>query len=579
MKKLFALLIFVSAIQLANAQTPFWNWAVTAGGTNSDRAGAITYTTDGNLLVTGFFSDTSSFGATILGTGASNGMFIAKYTTNGILLWAKKTGQGASGLEPRQIHEDASGNILISGYFGDPGNGGNVTFLPSTVFISHGGRDAFVAKFNSSGNLIWARQIGSTDDDVMVASDNNNGFILQGSAFSKIYAGNITGKDSIDFTGNWKIWLAQYTSAGALTGFSSFIKNPSFMNPAAIKADASGKIYISGMYYSHPVVGITPDTASLPNAGGALDVYLIKVDTINFHRMWQQRIHGAGNDDAKAMDFDSSENLIVTGSYTAEALFGTVTDSIHLYATTGGNEIFMTSYDTTGTLVWARNAGYGIGGAITPYSITHSDSLIYVVGRYTGQAVFGDGADTFQISWVKNFYVAAFTDSGSLHWARSSDGSFADGLNGVTVDDSGFVYTAGYYSLYCILDTSATDTIYLPSAGVDDIFVGRLGYKISIADTTGDTTINSIAAWKLQNSFKLYPNPSSKNLNLEWNENLKPVAVTVYDLSGNLIYSENNFSDERKMMFDVSKFSSGTYFISIKSNKGIAGGKFSVVRE
>ena len=235
MKNFYCLLIFILIVQVenTNAQAPFWNWAVTAGGQASDRAGAITYTADGNLLVTGFFSDTANFGTTVLSTGATAGMFIAKYNTNGNLLWAKKTGQSSGGLEPRQIAEDGSGNILISGYFGASGSGGTVTLLPSTIFSSYGGSDIFAAKFNSTGDLIWAKHIGSVDDDVQVASTNGDGFIIQGSVFQKIYADDIIGKDSLNFTGNWRIWLAQYNSSGALTKFSDIITNCSYMTPAA----------------------------------------------------------------------------------------------------------------------------------------------------------------------------------------------------------------------------------------------------------------------------------------------------------------------------------------------------------
>lgn len=578
MKKFYALVIFIFLFQNSKAQAPFWNWAVTAGGTSSDRAGAITYTADGNLLVTGFFSDDATFGSTVLSTTVTAGMFIAKYTTNGILLWAKKTGQATGGIEPRQIFEDAAGNILVSGYFGDNATGGSVTLLPSTTFNSYGDRDLFAAKFTSIGNLIWAKQIGGADDDIMVASDNGNGFIFQGSVFSKLYADDLTGKDSLDFTGNWRIWLAQYNTSGDLTKFSNIISNGSFMTPAAITADASGMIYFAGKYYSHPVVGIYPDTAYLPSAGGATDIYLVKVDSFNFHRQWQQRIHGAGNDEARAIEFDANKNLVVTGSFTSEALFGALADTIHLHAATGGNEIFMTSYDTSGNLNYALNAGYGIGGAITPYSMTHSDSFIYVVGHYTGTPVFGEGADTFSISWIKNFYAAAYTDSGKLQWARTSDGSFADGLNGVTVDDSGFVYPAGYFSLWCVLDTSVNDTIYLNSAGVDDVFVGRIGYKISVTDTTVDTTGNFIAERKRQNNIFLFPNPSSEKLNLEWSKNLNPVAVTVYDLSGKMIFSQYNFTSESILILDVSKFSNGNYFIQVKTKTEIQSGIFSVLR-
>ena len=74
---LFVFLIFFTIE--SKAQAPYWNWASTAGGNNSDRANAITYSHDGNILVAGYFQDTAVFGNTTLGTinyGMSSGILM-----------------------------------------------------------------------------------------------------------------------------------------------------------------------------------------------------------------------------------------------------------------------------------------------------------------------------------------------------------------------------------------------------------------------------------------------------------------------------------------------------------------------
>ncbi len=74
--------------------------------------------------------------------------------------WAKQIG-GNDTDAGSAIANDPSGNIYISGSFGstadfDPGAG--VSNLISVEYS-----DAFVAKYDRSGNLIWARQMGATN--------------------------------------------------------------------------------------------------------------------------------------------------------------------------------------------------------------------------------------------------------------------------------------------------------------------------------------------------------------------------------------------------------------------------------
>ena len=76
--------------------------------------------------------------------------------------WAKSMG-GTDDDESNSIAVDGSGNIYTTGFFTstadfDPG--------PETFNLtSTGQEDFFISKLDSSGNFIWAKSIGGTDDD------------------------------------------------------------------------------------------------------------------------------------------------------------------------------------------------------------------------------------------------------------------------------------------------------------------------------------------------------------------------------------------------------------------------------
>ena len=82
---------------------------------------------------------------------------MSKLDSSGNLVWAGKLG-GTSFDEGFGVAVDGSGNVYTTGYFFgtadfDPGGG-------TSNLTSAGTFDVFVSKLNSSGNLVWARQLG-----------------------------------------------------------------------------------------------------------------------------------------------------------------------------------------------------------------------------------------------------------------------------------------------------------------------------------------------------------------------------------------------------------------------------------
>ncbi|MGH8564958.1 MAG: SBBP repeat-containing protein, partial [Gammaproteobacteria bacterium] len=140
-------------------------WARQAGGTSSDEARGIGVDGSGNSYVTGRFRDTATFGPgetneTMLTSAGGNDVFVAKYDSLGDLVWAKRAG-GTSDDDGRGIAVDGSGNSYVTGFFPD-----TATFGPGetneTMLTSAGGNDVFVAKYDSLGDLVWAKRAGGT---------------------------------------------------------------------------------------------------------------------------------------------------------------------------------------------------------------------------------------------------------------------------------------------------------------------------------------------------------------------------------------------------------------------------------
>ena len=124
---------------------------------------AIDY--NNNIILTGFFSGTNVDSRPTAGsfpmTSNFEDQFLAKYTSSGNLVWAKKMGGNVNNNETiRQLAVDLNGDIYVTGFFSttadfDPDAGTQVLNATSV-------HEGFIAKYSSFGSWLWAYQFGGT---------------------------------------------------------------------------------------------------------------------------------------------------------------------------------------------------------------------------------------------------------------------------------------------------------------------------------------------------------------------------------------------------------------------------------
>jgi hypothetical protein len=174
---------FVWALKISNPEN---HYMFNSQGISSDRSIAVD--ASGNIYTTGWFNKTVDFDP---GAGVYNlttfgiykniiqaDMFISKLDASGNFVWAKQIG----GLElenPNDILIDATGNIVITGT-----SFGEADFDPgaSTNNLTDGG--TFIAKYDSSGDLIWVNQLlgMSLENDMRrIRTDKSNNIYCSGS--------------------------------------------------------------------------------------------------------------------------------------------------------------------------------------------------------------------------------------------------------------------------------------------------------------------------------------------------------------------------------------------------------------
>jgi hypothetical protein len=122
-----------------------------------------------DFILTGYYSDSINLPGTPLGNPGVN-QFLAKMNLDGYCSWAKTIG---SYFSIAAVTPDDNGNLYLSGF------AAKNTMIDSCT-LSHG---LFIAKFNSSGNSIWTKNLCSTDNpyfDLKHLSYYNNGIYAMG---------------------------------------------------------------------------------------------------------------------------------------------------------------------------------------------------------------------------------------------------------------------------------------------------------------------------------------------------------------------------------------------------------------
>ena len=211
-------------------------WAKRAGGTGSDSGLGIAVDGSGNSYVTGDFRDSATFGPgetneTTLISGAGPfdfDIFVAKYDASGELVWAKRAGgTGDFDIDQgRGIAVDGSGNSYVTGLFEGsatfgPGESNETTLTSVGPSPSPSGGDSFdifVAKYDASGALVWAKRAGGTgfDEGLGIAVDGSgNSYVTGGFVGSATFGPGETNETTLTSAGGldiyWGIYLTQVT--------------------------------------------------------------------------------------------------------------------------------------------------------------------------------------------------------------------------------------------------------------------------------------------------------------------------------------------------------------------------------
>jgi len=360
-------------------------------------------------------------------------------------LWAKQAG-GTNADFGRVIAIDSSGNSYVTGYFQ-----GSASF-GSTTLTSSGYYDIFVAKLDSNGNWLWAKQAGgaSTDRGYSIVTDSSGNSFVTG-----IFDGTASfGSTTLNSSGGYDIFVAKLDSSGNWL----WVKQAGGTSDdygLGIATDSSGNSYVTGYFYGTASFGSTTLTSS-----GDIDIFVAKLDSSG-NWLWVKQAGGASTDQGNSITIDSSGNSYITGYFNGTASFGSTN-----LTSSGWDDIFVAKLDSSGNWLWAKKAGgayYDYGYSIA----TDSSGNCYLSGSFDWTASFG--TTTLTSSGSYDIFVAKLDSSGNWLWVKQAGGASSDCDLGIATDASGNSYVTGYFQ-----GIASFGTTNLTTSGGSDIFVTKL---------------------------------------------------------------------------------------------------------
>jgi hypothetical protein len=518
--RLGALLLSVLALIATSGEIALGQslaWAKRAGGANFDQGEGISVDSAGNSHVTGWFTGSATFGPgeaneTTL-TSVGSDVFVAKYGGNGSLLWVRQA-SGPPENRGEAIAVDGAGNSYVTGVFRFGITFHNGTALPG---FASGVTDLFVVKYDGSGNLVWARQAG-LDFIPGVVDVGKHG---RGISVDSDGASYVTGHFGTDL-GEMSVFVAKYDTNGNLLWVKHASNDgvvSSLATGSAISVDAAGASYVTGRFSGSITFGPGEATQMTLTSAGFYELFVAKYSASGT-LLWARRAGGVGSGvEGEGISVDSAGNSHVTGSFSGNATFGPGgANETTLIGVSVQQDIFLAKYDTSGALVWAKQAsgpGNNYGLAISVDGAGNS----HVTGGFEISVTFGPGEAnettlinaTPVVGGLYDILVAKYEGNGVLVWAKQASGPKTEAGRGIGVDNLGNSYVTGVFG-----DVSG-------SAGDPTSVIFGLGEKNETTLTTGAGSGTEIFVAKYQNDSAPPPPPPGVNAQID------AVIVTISD--------------------------------------------------
>lgn len=521
---------------------------------------------------------------------------------------------------PEDVLVDAAGNSYVSGFFRD------TLQIGTTELVSAGHTDIFLAKYDITGQLAWAKRYGWFENEFAhnMAFDNNGNVVLVGEYQDSIIFETDT-VHSLDtlwygpYAGTYDVFVLTVDPSGNLLNYEAdgWFGSENFYDLAI---DSRGYKYFAGMFRTYNFFGGNLWGAGYDDAflvemndtgaftwkatamghfidrGTALDIYRDSIyimggtfqdtcwtrDSTVYHVTnyeddvfvvawdsahnfrWSVAAGGPGKDHLAALQVNTLGEIYICGRYDTSFTFGATT-----LPGLGGLDGFLAKLSSTGNLIWIKSLGGKGYDAALDLSLSANGDVI-VTGYFQGEAAFGGLELVASDSLDQDAFVAKFDANGNALWAKRLGGLSIDKGTSVEVDANDYIWVQGAFA-----GTAWFGQQKLVSNGGEDLFLVRMASDGSVGSPEAQATeIDRLRAW---------PNPTASRLHIgfELRRNAA-VRLSVLDLQGRVVAMPLDGArlgaGQHTEQLDCSAWPAGLYFYQVEVDGRSVVGKFAVTR-
>ena len=335
----------------------------------------------------------------------------------------------------------------------------------------NGSRDAFVAKLDTFGTVLWSTYLGGSSDDQAtgLAVDGAGNTFVVGHTRSRGWA-----RGGADTTyhdnGAQDVFVSKLSPAGALL-WTTLLGGTGFEYGWGIVLDHDNNILVTGSTMS---TGWARRGAITNNIGGQ-DAFVAKLSPANGSNIWTTHLGGNSTDAGRSIAVDSANNIYVTGETLSSGWVRGVAGTTNFGTNFNGNQdVFVAKLSpTNGATIWSTYLGGKDVEQSFGLAVDHADNVLVCGFTTSSNWLRGGFSTNLAIAGGQDAFVAKFSPLGAPLWSTYLGGLFPDSASALAVDATNSVYVTGYTRSP---DWTSGGFTNIPNAlrGVQDGFVVKI---------------------------------------------------------------------------------------------------------
>lgn len=592
-------------------------WGTYFGGAEYDISTTIATDLNANVYHAGItmsFSNIATTGAHESSYQGGLDGFIAKYDTEGNLLWSSYYG-GPQTDRPYGLTTDSQGNVYLGGSshseFG-------IATIGSYQDVLSGMDDIFIVKFNENGVRQWATYVGGTGHDFVTTIKHfNNALYITGHTNSPNGIAT-AGTFLPSYTANETGYLISLSDDGTTRNWGTYIGSENGTSGEGL-AVFDNAIAVGGRTTS--TSGISSAGSHQPTQNGFGNAFIQRFNddgTLD----WGTYYGGTYTDKITGITADSENNIYAAGN--ASSLVGIATPGTYQPTRLSSEQGFLVKFNESGVRQW----GTYLGGTLADYvtSIDLLDSVIIVGGQtLSANYIASIGAYKDTLSGGYDGFFCGFNTNGTYLWGTYYGGEQDENIAGIRFDVNGNIYASGAVSgslngvafgnaeqstfggasndgfIFKFCRAKPVSIVYqngwLIASGadhyewfMDNISLGLfsdsiqpqndgmysvIGFSDGSCAVFSNEYIHSTIGLETNNiAYELFPNPINRHKTLNIKVLKEIQSIEILTLTGQVLVEEE--FPTTPLGISLSSFKSGVYIVRILTKKGYSENKLVV---